>query len=111
MEYAILFVLSEKPLTLLKLQNLFCTDHSLISKKITKMEKKGLIKKELAKDQRFRLISIDKKGVQNLQDAKELSKIYVDNIFFRITEKELNLLDKIISKFNKDLFDPLRKWR
>lgn len=95
---AILMALGEGSKTIRQLCVLFSVNHSLMSDKISSMKKRGLVKKEIAKDQRYRSIKLDKKGEAMLNEVNSTMSDYADDVFSKLSKSELSQFDRLFAK-------------
>ncbi len=89
-------------MTVRKLADMFTVNHSFMSATVCKMEKEGLIKKTVSKDQRCRTVSITDKGkkARSLvgKEGSNIAKV----LFQNMTKEEVSTLGILISKVNRD---------
>lgn len=96
-----MYLINEKSRTVRELADLFSVNHSFMSAFISKLEKKGLIRKKPHKDNRFRLIELTSKGKEATKSISRLGGIHAQGLFNKMPEEEVEQLEKLIIKINK----------
>lgn len=96
-----MYLLNEKPRTVRELAFLFSANHSFMSTFISKLEKKGYVRKIRQKDNRFRLIELTPEGKEMTKAIRRLGQTHAEGLFRDLTEEEIKKLDKLLAKINK----------
>ncbi len=100
MLFITLFLLDEKPRTIQELSVLFSVNHSFMSAFISDLEKKGIIKKKLTKDHRFRKVNISVKGKELRRQIAHEGHRISNTLSKNLSEEEILLMNKLLDKLN-----------
>ncbi len=99
-EIVVLLLLSEKPRTIRQLSDLLHVNHSCMSERLSRLEKREFIGKKVARDHRYRVITVTDKGWDFLEKILKGMTIYTDEVFSTLSQDEINLLSKLLTKLN-----------
>ncbi len=100
MHRAVLLILikSLQPISTKILSKKFSLNASSLSEILSKLEKEELITKKVAKDKRYKIISLTDQGNKYLESLNQHVEKHTESIFTDFSSKEISLLSQLLSK-------------